>query len=370
MGKAQSSHHRLAESEQTMRALAFAEYKKPLQLVSDLPIPELRKDEVLVRVLAASFNPIDKVRASGALKKFLPEPAWPAVIGYDLSGIVEKSNLPEVPKGTPVVSRIQRLRPGALAEFCAVPAASLVQKPEGLSFVEAAALPLAGMTAYQALRDAKVQKGDRVFISAGAGGVGTVAIQLAVKVFHCSHVAVGASPGRGEELCRRLGAHEVVDYRAEKFWEKEGWKDSFDFVLDCTGNTMECLDIAKKDTGRVWSLVGKRRIRELDLAVRRGIDNTSGRGLSKVVKWVLKLSGAQPKDVVKRADAEGKTWTGFLLNATGLELGEFMDTCMKSKVRPVVDKVFTLDEADKAWEEFSAGRSKGKVVVKVAEAQR
>ncbi len=213
-----------------MRAVTQSSLGTPDVLtVVDVPRPEPRPNEILVRVRAASLNPTDwKHRATGG---FLGEP--PFVLGWDLSGIVEATGV-----------GVWRFRPGdevfgmlsypfghgAHAEYVAAPARVFTTKPASLDHVQAAALPLVSLTAWQALvENAGLEAGQRVLIHAGAGGVGHVAIQIAKA--RGAYVLATASAEKHEFL-RSLGADEAIDYRTVDFAEAAG---EVDVVLDTIG---------------------------------------------------------------------------------------------------------------------------------------
>ncbi|WP_410630570.1 NADP-dependent oxidoreductase [Amycolatopsis sp. cmx-4-83] len=180
--------------------------------VTEAPRPEPGPTEVLVRVRAAGINPVDwKVRAGGG---FLGEP--PFTVGWDVAGVVEAAGFGAtgVREGDEVLGMPWFPRPGnAYAEYVTAPSRHFVRKPAGLSFAEAAALPLAGLTAWQGLVDvADVRKGQRVFVDAAAGGVGHLAVQIAKA--RGAHVIGTASAGK-HDLLRELGVDEPIDYHDE-----------------------------------------------------------------------------------------------------------------------------------------------------------
>ena len=203
-----------------MRALMLTRYGGPeaTELRNDVPTPSAGAKEVLVQVHAAGLNPVDFKIREGKLKVIRRFPL-PAVMGNEIAGVVESvgRGVTRFSVGDRVYARLDKDNMGGLAEQAVVHEDHLAKMPASLSFESAAAVPLAALTALQALRDElRLQKGQRVFISGGAGGVGTFAIQIA-KHFGAT-VATTASP-RGEALVRRLGADMVIDYTRERFEE-------------------------------------------------------------------------------------------------------------------------------------------------------
>ncbi|RZI97839.1 MAG: NADP-dependent oxidoreductase, partial [Rubrivivax sp.] len=200
-----------------MKAFVLDRYGKGRALRSaELPTPTLRDDEVLVQVHAASVNLLDAKIRNGEFKLILPY-RLPLVLGHDVAGVVTQvgARVKGFKPGDEVYARPDDFRIGSFAEFVAVREASLALKPRSLSMEEAASLPLVGLTAWQALIEkAQLQKGQKVFIQAGSGGVGSFAIQLAK---HVGATVATTTSGANIELVKRLGADIVVDYRNEDF---------------------------------------------------------------------------------------------------------------------------------------------------------
>ncbi|GAA4806212.1 NADP-dependent oxidoreductase [Streptomyces ziwulingensis] len=180
----------------------------------DVPEPAPSDGEMLIRIRAAGLNPVDCKIRDGKMR-LLNRLDLPMVAGSELSGVVERigAGVTRFAVGDRVFARVDKTKLGAYAPFVVVDQTLVTKMPKALDFADAAGLPLAGLTALQALRDElALTAGDRVFISGGAGGVGTLAIQLAVWMG--AKVATTASP-RGEELVRSLGAETVIDYESE-----------------------------------------------------------------------------------------------------------------------------------------------------------
>ena len=198
---------------------------------ADLPEPEIAGKEVLVEVHAVAVNPIDwKIRA-GYLQDYLPFD-MPIVFGWDVSGVVKKvgAQVTDFIVGDGVLARADLKKPGAFAEMIAIEEAQLVKKPENVPFEEAAAIPLAGMTAWQMLFDkVDLKTGETVLIHGGAGGIGTFAVQLAKRAG--AHVVTTAS-GSNKDFLLAMGVDEFIDYKKEDF---QRVVDGVDVVVDLIG---------------------------------------------------------------------------------------------------------------------------------------
>ena len=201
----------------------------------DAPIPDISPDDVRVRVIASSVNPVDWKIREGHLRKMLPH-SMPLIPGWDFSGIIEAvgAQVKGFKVGEDVFCRPDIARNGTYAEFIAVKASEIARKPRTISHVEAATLPLAGITAWDCLITAgDLKSGQRVLIHAGSGGVGSLAVQIAK--WRGAHVITTTS-GPNAELVRSLGADEVIDYRQDDFTQRV--KD-VDLVVDTLGGAVQ-----------------------------------------------------------------------------------------------------------------------------------
>ncbi|MEX0170046.1 NADP-dependent oxidoreductase [Streptomyces sp. LMG1-1-1.1] len=306
-----------------MRAVVVEQWGGLESLVErEMERPEPGLGEVLVRVHAAGVNPVDwKTRAGGALIEWGPVPA----VGWDVSGTVEAAG-PGVGIfrpgdevfGMPLFPR----QAGGYAEYVVAPARHLAPKPASLTHVEAAALPLAALTAWQALVDAAdVRPGERVLVHAAAGGVGHLAVQIAKA--RGAYVIGTASAGK-HDLVRELGADEVIDYRGTRF---EDVVSDMDVVLDgIGGETAERSLEVLRDGGRLITLPG-------------------------------------PDDVPAARDGVRAAWV--LVEPDHLGLREIAALVEQGRLRPVVDLVVPLAEASKAHAIGEQGRTTGKIVLSV-----
>ncbi|PWA74077.1 alcohol dehydrogenase superfamily, zinc-type [Artemisia annua] len=242
-----------------MKAWKYDEYGgvDVLKLSTDVPVPSINDDQVLVKVVAAALNPIDFKRRLGFLKA--TDSPFPIIPGHDVAGIVVKvgSKVKCLKEGDEVYGDIAEkaaekpIQFGTLAEYVAAEEKLLALKPKNLDFVQAAGLPLAIATAYEGLERAGFSEGKSILVLNGAGGVGSFVIQLAKHVFAASKIAATSSTGK-LELLKSLGADVAIDYTKENF---EDQPDKYDVVYDCVGQPEKAVK-AVKDTGIAVSITG------------------------------------------------------------------------------------------------------------------
>ncbi|MGA5195378.1 NADP-dependent oxidoreductase [Streptomyces exfoliatus] len=331
-----------------MKAFLVEKYGGPARMrAAEVPDPQVGAEDVLVEIRAASVNPLDIKLRDGAFKSFLPY-RLPLVLGNDLAGKVVRVG-PSVTRfavGDEVYARPDKDRIGTFAERLAVHQDDLAPKPDGLTMTEAASLPLVALTAWQALVErARVRPGQKVLIHAGAGGLGSVAVQLAKALG--AHVATTASSAKAD-LVRELGADEVIDYRTQDF---ETLLDGYDVVLDSLGgeNLAKSLRILKPG-GMAISVAGPP-----DAAFAREL------GANPILRLAM---GALSFRTRRSAKRQGVTYSFLFMKARGAQLRELTPLIDAGKIRPVVDCVFPFDETLQAMDYVEKGRAKaGKVVV-------
>ena len=332
-----------------MKAYFINRYGKSDVLTSgDLPEPALRDDDVLVQIHAAGVNPLDNKIRAGEFKLLLPY-KMPLILGNDLAGVVVRvgARVRRFKAGDEVYARPDDDRIGTFAEFIAVKEDSLALKPANLSMVDAASIPLVALTAWQTLVEkGRLQKGQKVMIHAGSGGVGTMAIQLARHIG--ATVATTASAANADML-KGLGADIVIDYRKEDFSTR--LKD-YDLVLDTQGgNTLKKSLSVLKPGGKLIGIAGPP---DPDFARQRG---TNG-----FVSLVMRLLSYGIRRAARRS---GASYSFHFMTANGRQLGEITRLIEAGHIRPVVDRVFPYEEAKQALDHVETGRAKGKVVIKV-----
>jgi NADPH:quinone reductase-like Zn-dependent oxidoreductase len=332
-----------------MKAFTLERYgkKQPLQL-ADVPTPEPRDDEVLVRVHAASVNQLDAKLRDGEFKLILPY-RLPTVLGHDVAGEVVKvgRSVRQFKVGDAVYARPDDFRIGSFAEFVPVKEASLALKPQALTMEQAASVPLVGLTAWQALVEkARLKKGQKVFIQAGSGGVGTFAIQLAKHLG--ATVATTTSAGNAE-LVKSLGADVVIDYKTQDF---EDVLRDYDVVLNSQdGKTLEKSLRVLKAGGKLISISGPP-------------DPAFGQQIAApaFVRLVMRLLSAGTR---RKARSRGIDYSFLFMKASGSQLREIAGLIDAGAIRPVVDRVFPFESTNEAMAYVEGGRAKGKVVIKL-----
>lgn len=332
-----------------MKALTFKRYGKTPEIgLAEVPRPTLKPDELLVQVHAAGLNPIDNMIPSGTFKPVLKF-ELPATLGSDIAGVVTEvgSNVTRFKPGDAIFASLFDLGRGSIAEFAAVPESVAASKPVNLDFVQAAAVPMVGLTSWQALKErAHLQAGQKVFIPAGSGGIGTFAIQLA-KHFGAR---VGTTTSTGNvQLVTSLGADEVVDYKKQEF---EKVLHGYDVVLGTLrGDAIEKSIGILRPGSKIVSLIGP-----LDAAFARA------RRLNFILRLVFGLMSRKIKRLAKKRNV---AYSFLFMRPDGTQLSEIGELLKSEQVRPVIDKVFPFEQAKEALEYLAQGRAKGKVVVRM-----
>ena len=332
-----------------MKALVFKRYGGADQIAfAEIPRPIPGPDEILVQVHAAGLNPIDYAIPRGTFKPILRF-RLPATLGSDLAGVVVEvgSRVTRFKPGDAVFASIFDQGRGALAEFALVPESAGALKPASLDFVQAASIPMVGLTSWQALKErAHLKPGQKAFIPAGAGGIGTFAIQLAKHL----GAKVGTTTSTGNvDLVRSLGADEVVDYKKQEF---EDVLRDYDAVLGTVrGDALEKSLRILKPKSTVVSLIGPP-----DAAFARA------RGMNFIMVFAL---GLMSRKIIRDANKRGIEYSFLFVHPDGRQLAEIGGLLDAGRIRPVIDKVFPFDQAKDALAYLAKGRAKGKVVVKL-----
>lgn len=331
-----------------MRAMVIDRYGKVPMRLAEMPTPEIGEYEVLAEIHAASINPIDFKIRDGKVK-LLVKYKMPLILGNDFSGVVAKvgAKVTRFKVGDEIYARPRKSKIGTFAEYIAIHEDDIALKPKNLSFEEAAAIPLVGLTTYQALHDVlKIQKGQKILIQAGAGGVGTFAIQLA-KLMGAT-VATTASVA-GENLVKSLGADEIINYKTEKF---EEILKNYDAVFDTLGGeTLEKSFEVIKSGGKIVSVSGLPNAR---------FGKESGSGFFKTMLFLVashKLTALEKKHNVQ--------YTFLFMKPSGEQLSIIANFIESGKIKPIIDKVYPFEDAQKAMEYAETGRAKGKIILKI-----
>lgn len=332
-----------------MRALLLTKYGGPdAAVLGEAPKPVPGAGEVLIRVRAAGLNPVDFKTREGKLKAIKRYPL-PAVMGNELAGVVEAcgADVSRFAPGDRVFARVAKDAMGAFAEYAVQPEDVIAPMPASIDFETAAGVPLAGLTALQALRDElQLNPGSLVFIPGGAGGVGTFAIQIAKWLG--AEVTTTASP-RGRELVERLGADVVIDYTTQQFEDHVSGMDSVFDLLG--GNTLIKSFGVVKPAATVVSVAA--------LPEPQTATKDLGRPLLAALFWLVSYR-------LRAAARRHKARYRFLfMHPSGSELEELGSLIDAGKLTPVIDRVFPFDKIADAFAYLESGRAKGKVVVRM-----
>jgi NADPH:quinone reductase-like Zn-dependent oxidoreductase len=313
----------------------------------EVPEPTAADNEVLIRVEAAGLNPVDsKMQVAGA--QFVWPLDLPRVAGSELSGVVEDlgRHVTRFKVGDRVFARVDKRKLGAYATYCVVEEALVANMPDSLGFEDAAGLPLAGVTALQGLRQMGVTRGQRVFISGGAGGVGTLAIQLAVQMG--AEVATTAS-AKGEKLVRSLGAESVIDYRKQKFRDVLSDYDGA-FLLTRGRDLSDACSILKRG-GNVVSVT------HLDSTTAR--EDLSAGPVLIAAAWVANTK------IRRQTRRAGISYRSLLMRPSGEDLGVLADMVGRDQLKPITDRVFSFERISDAFTYLEQGHAKGKIIVRL-----
>lgn len=332
-----------------MKAFIVKRYGKKEELqLKQIADPVVKETDILVQVLAAGVNLLDSKIRNGEFKMILPYKP-PFTLGHDVSGIVTKvgSGVSKFKVGDEVYARPADHRIGAFAEFIAMNENDVAIKPKNLTMEEAASIPLVGLTAWQALVEkANLKKGQKIFIQAGSGGVGTFAIQLAK---HLGATVATTTSAANTDLVKSLGADIIIDYKKDDF---ETILKDYDVVLNSQdGKTLEKSLQVLKPGGKLISISGPP-----DPGFAREI------GASWFVKLVSKLLSYR---IRKKAKRLGVNYSFLFMKANGKQLSEITSLIDAGIIGAVVDKVFPFEATNEAMAYVEKGRAKGKVVVKV-----
>jgi len=307
-----------------MKAAVIKEYGAQVEII-DVPRPELLADSVLIEVHASSVNPVDGIVQAGYLKEMMPI-TFPFTMGFDVSGVVLEvgDQVSKLKIGDEVFSRPNGIQAGTFAEFAVIKEEELALKPLNISHQEAASIPLVGLTAFQAMvTKANLQKGQKILIHAGSGGVGTLAIQIAK---HLGAYVATTTSGSNTEMVKNLGADIVIDYKTQNF--EDEIKD-YDVVFDMMGGD---------------------------------IMNRSFKVLKKGGCLVSIKSFEDSKGLAKQY---GIKFESFFMWPSGEMLAQLAQLISDGALKPVIDRTFSFDKLKEAYDYLNTGRAKGKIVIEV-----
>jgi len=306
-----------------MKAAIIKDYGNQVE-ISDVTVPELTEDSVMIEVHAASINPIDNIVKSGYMKDMMPI-SFPYIMGYDVSGVVTEvgAKVSKFKVGDEVYSRPNQMNAGSISEYNVVKEDELAFKPSKLNHEESASIPLAGLTALQALTaKGNLRKGQKVLIHAGSGGVGTLAIQIAKHLG--AEVAVTTS-SLNIEMVKKLGADVVIDYKTQKFEEE---LSDYDLVLDTIGGDI------MKNSFKILKKGGS----------------------------MVSIKGQDTEELAKKYDVN---FDAFFMWPSGEMLSHLTHLINDEVVKPTIDRSYSFEQVQEAYDYLQMGHAKGKVVIKV-----
>ena len=333
-----------------MKAFVLSRYGHAA--LGDVSLREPGPQDVVIRVHAVGLNPVDYKTRDGVLRLIRNYPL-PIAMGNELAGVVERvgAKVTRFKAGERVFARVDKTWMGALAELCPVDESLVAHAPTSIDLVTAAAVPLAGLTALQVLRDEiKVAPGMRLLVTGGAGGVGTFAVQLARYLG--AHVTTTASP-RGRALVAKLGAHEVIDYTAQPLEAVAAAQGRvFDAAFDTVGGSSTTGAMALVKAG--GPIVSIAAMPEPGTArdLKRG-------GALPAIFWIASLG------LRMKARANGVRYRYLFMHESGAELAELAQLIDAGKITVVIDRVLPFEQTADALAYLEQGRAKGKVVVRM-----
>jgi alcohol dehydrogenase len=322
---------------------AIADHVRLAEIADPVPGP----DDVLIEIHAASLNPIDFKIVHGDLKR-VSKYQLPRPFGFDASGIVLSAGAraTRFKPGDAVYARASRETIGTFAEKIALPQEFVASKPASISHAKAAALPLVGLTTLQGFARVKAQAGQRILIHAGAGGIGTFAIQYAR---HLGLDVTTTTSSKNVDFVKSLGAHRIIAYDRGNYLEQGG---DYDIVYDTLGGafTVDAFKVVKRG-GAVISLSGPP---DRDFARREGAG------------WLVRIAVWLMSRKVYAASAEaGASYCWFFTEPSGDQLREIAGLVDRGAIKPVIDREFAFDQLPAALAYLETGRARGKVVLKV-----
>lgn len=333
-----------------MRACSIERYGGPDQLrIGEHPQPAPGANDLLIKVHTAGLNPVDFKTRDGKVKILLPY-RMPLILGNELCGTVAKIGFApsRFRVGDRVAARVAKMSAGAFAEYAVVPESLVAAVPSGISDVDAAALPLAGLTAWQCLHEVlNLQPGQRVLIHAGAGGVGHIAIQLAKALG--AVVATTASPSRFDFL-RSLGADELIDYRNERFEDRIAPVDA---VLDTQGGDILLRSIAHTRKGGAVVTIG-------GLPTPEVADDF---GKPFWVRWIFAYISRRERALAQQCGVRFRYW---FMRPDGEQLADLMSRMERRELKLHTQVFEGIDQFRQAFAALESGRTLGKLVVRLA----
>ncbi len=333
-----------------MKAAQIKKYSKEIQVsVNEIPVPEPHEDEVLIKVMAAAVNPLEILQLTGSVR-LIQDYKMPLTLGNECSGIVEKvgNNVKDFRTGDRVYARLPIQKIGAFAEYVAVDHKALAKMPSGYDFVTAAAIPLAGLTAYQGLvEELEVEPGKSLLITGASGSFGQIAVPIA-KSMGLRVIVTGNS--RSREKLIKSGADQYIDYKEENYWEV---LTDMDYVIDTLGaNEFEHELSVLKRGGRLLSL----RTAPNKMFAKRN-------GFPWLKRVLFTLAGSKFDSAARK---QGKEYRFIFVRSHGDQLKQVTAMVEKYNIMPDIDsRIFSLSQVNEALMLIANGKLNGKVIIRM-----
>lgn len=333
-----------------MKAVQIKKYSKDIDtILNDIPKPQISDSEVLIQVKAAAVNPVELLILTGSVK-LIQDYTMPLTLGNECSGIVEQvgSKVKDFAKGDRVFTRLPIQKIGAFAEYVAVEQDAVAKMPGGCDFNTAAAIPLTGLTAYQAIvEELEAKPGETLLIPGGSGSFGQMAVPIA-KALGLRVIVTGNA--RAREQFVSMGVDRYMDYKQENYWEQ---LSDVDYVIDTLGpDEFEHELAVLKQGGRLVSL-------------RTGPNKAFAerKGFSGLKKQLFTLAGSKYDKAAKK---QGKEYRFVFVRSDGAQLRKIAEIVERQQIKPAVDsRVFTLDQANDALRLVAKGSINGKVIIQL-----
>lgn len=338
------------QKEVFMKAVQIKKYSKDIDtILNDIPKPQISDSEVLIQVKAAAVNPVELLILTGSVK-LIQDYTMPLTLGNECSGIVEQvgSKVKDFAKGDRVFTRLPIQKIGAFAEYVAVEQDAVAKMPDGYDFNTAAAIPLTGLTAYQAIvEELEAKPGETLLIPGGSGSFGQMAVPVA-KALGLRVIVTGNA--RAREQFVSMGVDRYMDYKQENYWEQ---LSDIDYVIDTLGpDEFEHELAVLKRGGRLVSL-------------RTGPNKAFAerKGFSGLKKQLFTLAGSKYDKAAKK---QGKEYRFVFVRSDGAQLRKIAEIVERQQIKPAVDsRVFTLDQANDALRLVAKESLNGKVIIQL-----
>lgn len=338
------------QKEVFMKAVQIKKYSKDIDtILNDIPKPQISDSEVLIQVKAAAVNPVELLILTGSVK-LIQDYTMPLTLGNECSGIVEQvgSKVKDFAKGDRVFTRLPIQKIGAFAEYVAVEQDVVAKMPDGYDFNTAAAIPLTGLTAYQAMvEELEAKPGETLLIPGGSGSFGQMAVPVA-KALGLRVIVTGNA--RAREQFVSMGVDRYMDYKQENYWEQ---LSDIDYVIDTLGpDEFEHELAVLKQGGRLVSL-------------RTGPNKAFAerKGFSGLKKQLFTLAGSKYDKAAKK---QGKEYRFVFVRSDGAQLRKIAEIVERQQIKPAVDsRVFTLDQANDALRLVAKESLNGKVIIQL-----